>query len=706
MVSFKELHEADFSGISDAADAWSGVAKSLTSLDDRVTKDLTPTAQRAGWEGTAADGATKVLQGIDGDFKQASKVATALASIMKAAAEDFAAARRELDTAIHDAQTDKMTVTADGVVNWTLPKEARNDTDSATLAQELRTKAEAIQTRLTKAVEKAAGADQRAAAALRGDIGTSTTSFNPAPYGGGPVADANRAKTLLAKADDLTPPELKKLQDLLAANAGNKDFATTLINGLEYHGKTGQDALLAYSGIYDGLAHGKRHAHDFQAVLDGLSVSLATATHDGGMGKDWENQLLAAARRRDGADGYNTNYPALTALMGAKGTFDKAFLLKVGNDLVDYERGSKDKGEDLWGPKWTGRPYQTDPMGGLTNALSRNPEASKDFLDPGKGKNLDYLLHERKWPDQEKAQKAPSEQTASRTAFGYALEAATTGRDPHGDQPVVRPHDRVMSQIMDETMKSFAGSGPGDKTSLPAGLRRPMADMIADYAADMHEILGKEKLYGPSQPDGLTVTSDQLLRLIRGAAEDPSSYAVIHSAETQEIAHRLDQLDRDAMTPDVTGRAKPRLESLVHHSAATLGALDAVFADAALDHADADNKTVDWQAKMTYHAIGGVVGFIPEFGDAAQRLVDVGTSMWADSAKGEIDTHLKGNLSSHFSAGRQQLDAMLNYKLVESGYDHFALDGDGSVPDQLKRSAGSAYNTGIDNTYRTVFGRA
>ncbi|MFJ9840063.1 hypothetical protein ACIRYZ_06265 [Kitasatospora sp. NPDC101155] len=316
MVSFKELHEADFSGIRDAADAWSGVAKSLTSLDDRVTKDLTSTAQRAGWQGTAADGATKVLQGIDGDFKQASKVATALASIMKAAAEDFAAARRELDTAIHDAQTDKMTVTADGVVNWTLPKEARNDTDGETLAQGLRSKAEAIFTRLTKAVEKATAADQRATGALRGDVGSSTTSFNPAPYGGGPVADA------------------------------------------------------------------------------------------------------------------------------------------------------------------------------------------------------------------------------------------------------------------------------------------------------------------------------------------------------------------------------------------------------ALDHADADNKTVDWQAKMTYHAIGGVVGLIPEFGDAAQRLVDVGTSMWADSAKGEIDTHLKGDLSSHFSAGRQQLDAMLNYKLVESGYDHFALDGDGSVPDQLKRSAGSAYNTGIDNTYRTVFGRA
>ncbi|MFI9163342.1 hypothetical protein [Kitasatospora aureofaciens] len=137
MVSFKELHEADFSGVSDAAEAWAGVAKALTSLDGRVTKDLTSTAQRAGWKGDAADEATKVMQGIDGDFKQASAVATALAAIMKTAAEDFAAARCDLDTALHDAQTQDLTVSADGTVSWSLPKGARNDPDSDKLAKAL-----------------------------------------------------------------------------------------------------------------------------------------------------------------------------------------------------------------------------------------------------------------------------------------------------------------------------------------------------------------------------------------------------------------------------------------------------------------------------------------------------------------------------------------------------------------------------------------
>lgn len=706
MVSFKELHEADFSGVSEAAEAWAGVAKALTDLDGRVTKDLTSTAQRAGWKGDAADAATTAMQGIDGDFKQASAVATALAAIMKTAAEDFAAARHDLDTAIHDAQAENMTVSADGQVNWTLPKEAQNDTDREKLAQGLKAKAEAIAARFTKALEKAGSADQRASVALQGDVGTSSTSFNPAPYGGGPVADANRAKDLMSKAGSLSDDQLKQLQALMAANADNKDFSTTLLNGLDYGGKTGPDALLEYSKVYDGLAHGNHNAKGYQNVYGNLSVALATATRDGGMGKAWEDGLLAAARRPGGMPtGYNEDYPALTTLMGAGGTYDKSFLLKVGNDLVDYERTSKTKGEALWGPNWDNPGKQSDPVGGLMNALSHNPEASKDFFDPGRTKNLDYMLHERKWPLQGNEQNLPADFASSRTAFGYALEAATTGRDPHGDQPVVRPHDKVMSQIADETMKTFAGSGPADKTSLPAGLRRPMADMIADYSADMHEILGKD-LYGASQPDGLTVNREQLLRLIRGTAEDPAAFAVIQHGETQEIARLLDESGPDVVKPDATGGANRKLDALIHESGRTLGALDAVYADAAVDHADAEKSTQDWQAKMNYHLVGTPANLIPGVGDIAQRYVDIGTAKYAEAAKAEIDARFQDNLSSHFSAGQQQLKAMIDHKMIMSGVDHQTMDLKEGVPQQLKRTVERAYNDGIDSTYRSVFGRA
>ncbi|GGU63521.1 hypothetical protein ACIG0C_27720 [Kitasatospora aureofaciens] len=201
-------------------------------------------------------------------------------------------------------------------------------------------KAKAISERLAKAVEKATTADQRATVDLQSDIGTSTTAFNPTPGGGGPVADAKRATDLTSKGGSLSDDQLKQLQTLLAANAENKDFSTTLLNGLNYGGKTGPEALLEYSKVYGDLAHGNHNAKGYQDVYGGLSVALATATRDGGMGKDWEDGLLAAARRPGGsAAGWNDNYPALTTLMGGGGKYDKAFLVKVGNDQLESQDG-------------------------------------------------------------------------------------------------------------------------------------------------------------------------------------------------------------------------------------------------------------------------------------------------------------------------------------------------------------------------------
>ncbi|MFJ8476693.1 hypothetical protein [Kitasatospora sp. NPDC094011] len=707
MVSFKELHEADFSGVSDAAEAWAGVAKALTALDGRVTKDLTTTAQRAGWKGDAADQATKVMQGIDGDFKQASAVATALAAIMKTAAEDFTAARRDLDTALHDAQVQELTVSADGTVSWTLPKDARNDPDHELLAKELDAKAKAISARLTKAVEKATGADQRATLDLQSDIGTSTTAFNPAPGGGGPVADAKRATDLMSKGGSLSDEQLKQLQTLLAANAENKDFATTLLNGLNYGGKTGPEAFLEYGKAYGGLARGNHNAKGYQDVYGNLSVVLATATRDGGMGRAWEDGLLTAARRPGGsAAGWNDNYPALTALMGAGGRYDKAFLVKVGDDLVDYERGSKLKGEQLWGPEWNNVVgHQGDPLRDLMQVMSRNPEASKEFFDPAANKNLDYLLKDRQWPNQGYEQNQPDAlaRDTARGAFGDALEAATTGRDPHGGQPPVRPHDAAMARIMSDTINHFGGDSAGHATDLPAALRHPFGDMIADYSADTYEIIGKE-LGGHSETSGLTVDRDKLIRTIRGVAEDPEAFRAIHYAESQELARRLDGYPADAFKPDSTGRPNPRIEGFVHEAGQVLGALSGTQSDVMTHHHDDVVFQNNWQAKMNYHLIGTPLTPIPVVGDLVQRVVDVGTSEWANGLNSKADQDTQADLSKMFGSGENQLKKMITARAGQAGLSEAEIDATGGVPQALLRGVSESYGTGVNQTYRNALG--
>ncbi|MEV6974529.1 hypothetical protein [Kitasatospora sp. NPDC093806] len=712
MVSFKELHEADFAGVTETAEAWSKMATALDGLDNRVGRDLTGTPQRAGWEGPAAVQAGATLKTVDTDFTQAAGVARALAAIIRDAAEDFTAARKDLDTAIHDAETQTMTVTPDGEVRWPPMPGSRNDPDAGAAVKkyddEMKGKAQAISDRLAQAVRKAAAADQRAATALRTDIGTSTTAFNPKPYGGGDAADGRRAADLMAKGGSLSDAELKRLQDLMATGAGSKDFATSLLNSLDAGGKGGPEALLDYTKVYGDLAHGNRNAQQYQDVYGSLAQVLATATKDGGMGGRWEDDLLKSARRPGGsAAGYNDNYRALTELMGTGGDFDKPFLKKVGADLVDYERGSKLKGEELWSPDFTavtGR--QGDPVRGLMKALSRNPEAAKEFFDPAAGKNLDYLLKDRAWPNQGYEQKQPDAlaRDTSRGALGDALQAATTGRDPHGAQPAAHPHDPATARIMDQTLKAFGGGKAGGENDLPAGLRHPFAEMIADYAPDVHEILGKE-LHGPSKPDGLTVSRDQLLRVARGTLEDPASFAIIHQAETREVARQLDAFGPGAFTPDATGRPNATYTSVVHNAAGALGALDAIYADSVMDHADADKAENAWKAKMAYHVIGTPVNMITQpLGDIGQRLVDVGTSKWLEGANGGIDTAVQGDLSTRFSVGREQLMAMIDERALQTGYTG-DLDADCGIPKQLRDETKVYYNTSIDQAYRSTLGR-
>ncbi|MEU3567731.1 hypothetical protein AB0E96_04750 [Kitasatospora sp. NPDC036755] len=699
MVSFKELHEADFSAVSEAAEAWAGVAKALTAMDGRVSKDLTSTAQRAGWKGDAADAATTAMQGIDGDFKQASAVATALAAIMKTAAEDFAAARRDLDTALHDAQGDTtLSVTADGAVNWTVPKEERNDPDAE---RTIRANAQALSDRLGKAVAKATLADQRATIGLQSDIGTSTTAFNAAPLGAGPVADAKRATDLMSKAGSLSDDQLKQLQALMAANAENKDFSTTLLNGLNAGGKTGPEALLEYSKVYDGLAHGNHNAAGYQDVYKNLSVALAAATRDGGMGKAWEDGLLAAARRPGGsAAGWNDNYPALTSLMGAGGTYDKPFLLKVSNDLVDYERNSKTKGEELWGPDYTFKVPGGDPLTPLVKMMKDDPATSQEFLDPSRNKNLTYLLKDRVWLDEGKLPESVLRDTSHRM-FAEMLESAATGHGP--GQPPVRPHDATMTRIMDTALSTLGGDKAGNENSMYAGLRRPMANMVSEYIADTHDILSKD-LPGPSEPGGLHTTREQLLRVIRGTAEDPESYTLIHLAETQEVARRMADFGPEAFK-GVNGRPDAQFETLVDQAGKALGALDAVQADTITDHKSDEQFKVNWKAKMDYHYVGTVANMLPganwlPVGDIAQRYVDVATSEWAAKVNSEIDTKAQGDLSKLYTMGQSQVQAML----LEKAHQYGVPDRD-PVLVQLADAANVRYQTSITQAHTAAFGK-
>ncbi|MFI9163341.1 hypothetical protein [Kitasatospora aureofaciens] len=392
--------------------------------------------------------------------------------------------------------------------------------------------------------------------------------------------------------------------------------------------------------------------------------------------------------------------------MNAKGNFDKGFLTKVGTDLVDYERGNKLKGEQLWGPDWNNVVgHQGDPMRNLMQVMSRNPEASKEFFDPAVNGNLDYLLKDRQWPNQgnEHNQMDALARDTARGAFGDALEAATTGRDPHGNQPPVRPHDAAMARIMSDTVNHFGGDAAGHATELPAALRRPFGNMIADYSADTYEILGKE-LAGHSETTGLTIDRDKLIRTIRGVAEDPEAFKAIHYAESQELTRRLDTYPADAFKPDSTGHPKPGIDGFVHEAGQVLGALSGAQSDVMTHHHDDVVFQNNWQAKMNYHLIGTPLTPLPVVGDLVQRMVDVGTSEWANGLNSKADQDTQADLSKMFNSGENQLKKMIIARAGQAGLTEAEITATAGVPQALLRGVSESYGTGVNQTYRNALG--
>jgi hypothetical protein len=584
-----------------------------------------------------------------------------------------------------------------GSVHWEIDRESlKSDPGLADVARE---KARAVQRRLDRVLQDATDADIRAAAAVQQDIGTDRKSFNPSPYGGGDKADAKRAADMLSRMGNLDKAELTRLDSIMTANRDSPEFSRTLLNQLDHGGKHGPEALLGYSESLSRYAHGdhgNKNTDLYKDLHTSLSHTFATATKDNGMGEKWEDELLKLAREDGGPRGsapHNTTFPVLTDLMGAGGRFEEDFLHEVGDELIAYEKDSGKSGTELWGTDFeSAGGYQTDPMGGFLNALSRNPDAATTFLDPDATENLKYLNEDRTWPpDRDDAVQEPSRQ-----AFGYALEAAATGQEPRGPVsiPPVTSRDEELraaqERIFDETVRHY-GSTPGEQSCVPAGMQRSMGDMLAHHAPAVHDVLGKNPDTAAEKDE-----QDNLTRVIRGAAEDGEAFKVIHTSQTAQIALNMGDFGHDEYT-----KANPAAEGTVQQAGKVLGLLDGVRADVIADmrNSEKDDRQseIEWNAKMSQHGIGSIVSFVPVVGDIIDREVDILATKYAEGAGKElddIDSKKREELAEHYNAGSNLLQEMIARNAIIAGVPAEELDATGGGIEDLQSAARTSYTDG------------
>ncbi|WP_437051402.1 DUF6571 family protein [Streptomyces sp. enrichment culture] len=368
-------------------------------------------------------------------------------------------------------------------------------------------------------------------------------------------------------------------------------------------------------------------------------------------------------------------------------------MTEVGDTIRAWETDNDDA-YDGYMKNWQGT--QHDPMKGLLNAMSRNPSAATAYFDPNTTDNLTYFLEKREWPRGGVEDRMPedTQRTSARAEFGSALEAAATGREP--GSPLNAPpahHDGAQSAIFERIVAEYSGEDDRkNQSAVPVAMRTGMGNMIGDYASDVHQILGKN-LDGPTEFNHLAIDRGDLTRVMRGVAEDPRAFGVMHHSQTVVIAEGMSHFPADSYRKE-----DPELHAWVKQSASVLGHLDGVRGDVVFDLGQAEKDANAWNKMMNYHVIGAPFTPVPVVGDVIQRSVDVGTAAYMNDLNSEVDAETRNNMINHFENGEQQMYAMLRESAQARGITEDELDASpGEYEDGLQPKAEQWYKNGIED---------
>ncbi|SDT46030.1 hypothetical protein SAMN05216371_2382 [Streptomyces sp. TLI_053] len=670
LLGFEDVMKADPSAMARAVADWTEMARKYQGVQQRLETEVLPvTGGQNLWFGSTASAANLHISTTRQQSVDAQTEAKAVASIIKDAQGDFESAQKKLKQTVTDAQADGMKVTGTGNVLFdvgALSKEERDYYHHDPDYQQSRHEAAGQWSRkITVFLEEATAADQRAALQLRraAKVGDPLDQFNGQAVGGGDEADGRRAAELAARLKDgktLSPEELAELNNLMKANSGSPVYGQTLLNALGPEGTL----LLADELEVRLNDRGGKLKGEYGELQTNLANTIAGATRDPNTKfyQDFRRGLQEAgvknvnARHFGGKSEPIYGYQTLTTLLqhGNAG-YGKEFLNDLGTDIVDAERKDKNRwsAHQFNGP----RPDLVyDPVDGVLKLMGQNPDAATMFLDPkspGAEDRLKYLLRDREWPTTytNTLYGAPiTDKDTHQAGLAAALEAAATGDVPGDGTHTGGPHTPAQARVMQGAIDALDGDGKGSE--IHDDLKMPLANALSDYVDDTHLILSQHHTNadhsGAWEANGeghLGGTADHLIRVMRGASDEPEAYAMLYNAERAKAAEVLAAIPGDPqLGPELReGRAQ--------NIGTVLGAYDAIRSDIILDEKDDRMEWADKTGEFASSVNGTVTGFIPEVGDVAGAFIDAGISGWVDDVKKEAqDAGNTKNSDEHFAA--------------------------------------------------------
>lgn len=284
-----------------------------------------------------------------------------------------------------------------------------------------------------------------------------------------------------------------------------------------------------------------------------------------------------------------------------------------------------------------------------------------------------------------------------RSGFGAALEAAATGHAPGTDVPDdFTKHTDAQKRVFQEVVTSYADITKTDQTAMPENIRQNMANTVAYYPDDVHDILGMRGL-DQTDDNGLTVERGDMVRFLRGASEDGGAFRTIHDSQMAAVAGQVHGLDHDDFTQGAPGGSSDHARGVMQESGKVMGSLDRIRADVLADDRDGEIDRNNWNKIYKYHLIAAPLAAVPYVGADAVRLVDIGTGHEAADLNADVKGRTREELIDRYThEGYPRLEDMVQERARQVGVGE-GETGHGSRYQDLLDQAEGSYGTGIND---------
>ncbi|MFF2727614.1 hypothetical protein ACFVS9_06880 [Streptomyces sp. NPDC058008] len=686
----------DLSALTTAADKWESMAGELAKVEAAYKRDVHGVSLGPAWVGQSAEAANRRFDVTLKEYSGAQTEAKAIASLIRDAHSQFVELRGKVRTAVDEAVAAKMTVSDRGQCRLDFSKLTENERFTAHHDPDLRSTEQSWTDHIAKAVQAVSDADTGFAVAMKAvtkdsdDLDGTQGGFNHKATGDieGYEAKAAAATAMKLNAGEkVSPAELAELERSLRDNSGNKEFSQPFLQ------KIGADGTIKLGNkLFDMAENDKNGRTQLLGMQRELANSIANATTNPENAKErafYEEFTKDLKENGTKSFGESNNpikgYSGFVAVMNmADEKFDPDFMAELGDDMIAAEKKDKDLFVQI-GAGHDG--IRADAIDNLLGIMSRDPDTATAFLDPGpdpdKGNGrLEYLTGHgdgtREWPELMLSlyPKVEVEDPYGHVGIGAALEAATTGHPPLSEgesngRP--GPHSPAQARIMQNTIEYLDAGASGD--DVPKNMHQNLANALADYAADNHNILAENDSRRYGSPEGLdgvwqdgsdagiTVGKDSLMRVMRGVTEEADTADLLYSTQRN---YAMEQLTN---APAEGGEGQLRWINPASDLGQVMGAMNSIGSDVILDQRDDKTDQTNDQARYAYHVLGAPVTGLPVLGDTAQRLIDAATYEWSKDVISAADSAAVEKNSKHYSSGVGGTYSLIDAWAVERGVD-------------------------------------